>query len=682
MRRRTTWASRGVGLLCGLGLTACSPPSSAPLADSAPPAAILLITLDTTRADSLGFESDRVDTPVLDALASRGLRFAQAYTTAPMTLPAHASMFTGLYPADHGIRENGRRVGDGHPLLASRLREQGYTTAAFVSGFPLAGEFGLSSGFDHYDDDFGADGVERIAGRTTDRALSYLRRGPREPLFLWVHYFDPHEPYRPPEPFESRYFKSPYLGEIAYMDRELGRLLAGFEHRFQQRPTRVLVVGDHGEGLGEHGETLHGNLLYQGVMRVPLLVTGTGITAGIRQDPVSVRQVYDTILGWADSGRPAGLMRASSEPVLAEALTPFLQYGWQPQVMAVSGHLKLIRSGDTELYDVRSDPGESRNLIGQTAPERRLLEAVRAYSARMLAAPEPAVAELDQETKERLASLGYVSSGERAKPRENAPNPREMVHLFDDLDRGSALFVSEHYEEAIPVFERILEQDPENLSACLRLAVANSVLDREKQALGYFERARAIDSASADLRHYLAMHYFRSRQWELAAPLFESVLSETPRRLPALAALAQIRKHQGRIDEAARLLERVVELKSSPAVELLSLGELRMAQADTVGAIRAFERARNLQGEAFTHALELGVCYLADRQLAKAAASLDRVAISHPGYPMALFKRAQVSVLLTESDRGERIRRAYRNADPTTRQLIENEPLFEGFELR
>ncbi|MGB7490138.1 MAG: sulfatase-like hydrolase/transferase, partial [Thermoanaerobaculia bacterium] len=194
---------------------------------------ILLITLDTTRADALGLETDKVETPALNALAERGQVFSQAYATAPMTLPAHTSIFTGLYPTEHGIHENGRRFSDTDRLLAKKLRPLGYKTAAFVSAFPLAAEFGLASGFDHYDDELPRDKSERPANETTDRALEFLEQTSATPLFLWVHYFDPHEPYEPPEPYRSEYPEDPYLGEIAFVDRELGRLIGVFEARFE-----------------------------------------------------------------------------------------------------------------------------------------------------------------------------------------------------------------------------------------------------------------------------------------------------------------------------------------------------------------------------------------------------------------------------------------------------------------
>jgi tetratricopeptide (TPR) repeat protein len=606
------------------------------------------------------------------------MRFSQAWTTVPMTLPAHTSMLTGLYASEHGIRENSRFLDEDRTLLAERLQDAGYSTAAFVSGYPLKRQFGLARGFGHYDDDMGKGNAERAAGATTERALSYLGSGSPGPAFIWVHYFDPHDPYEPPEPFRSRYPSSPYLGEIAYMDQELGRLIDAFEGRNEGGDSKILLVGDHGEGLGDHGELLHGNLLYSGVMRVPLIVAGSGIPSGAVETAVSIRRVFDTILGWAGLESDFDLLVPDDEVVMGEALKPYLQYGWQPQVMAVRGFTKVIQSGDTEVYDLRSDPSESVDLSDSTEIDPEITEAIRGYEVFPAFDAGSSSGALDQETRKQLAVLGYVGWESPAPVREDAPSPRDMTHLFDDMNEGSEFFVREEYEAAIRVFERVLTQDPENLMVTVRLAVAHSIMGQGNRALELFSRAERIHPGSIDLQHYLAMHYFRFQRWDLAAPLFEKVLTVMPRKLPALEALARIRESENRLDDAARLIERVVSLKESPAADWVRLGELEMAMTDTPAAIRAFEEARRLQAGAFDRYLELGVCYLAVRSFPAAAEALDLVPQNHPGYTMALFKRAQVSVLLGEPDWRERVRFAYDRADPSIRELIEREPLFQG----
>lgn len=681
-------------LVCVLALlvAACSQESSGPETapgTTKPPKpeqpSILLVTLDTTRADRLGIETDLVDTPHLEALAERGVYFEQAYSVTPTTLPSHTSMLTGLYPADHRVRENGRQVDKKLELLPTLLKGRGYDTAAFVSGFPLASEFGLSRGFDHYDDAFVSDAAERSATDTTELAVAWLK-GKASPLFMWVHYFDPHEPYQPPEPFRLQYPGEPYLGEIAYMDRELGRLVTAFEEQFQGRPWKIIVVGDHGEGLGDHGEALHGNLLYQGTMRVPLIIAGSGIAAGTSERAVSVRQVFDTVLDWSGEGRASSLLGEEAEPVLAEALKPYLQYGWQPQFMAVLDGIKVISSGDIEIYDVRIDPGETNNLDSQIEPDPALWDAIDAYSTRALADldqdRDQKQQALSQDTLDKLASLGYIGTSGRSKIRDDAPNPRDMVHLYRDMDIGAGLFIRRDYAAAIPVFTRILESDPHNFMAALRLAVAYSVTDNEVRAQKLFDRARALDPSSADLRHYQAMHYMKNKQWDLAQPLFESVLAESPDRTPALAGLAKVYTSQGELKKAMRLLQRIIKIKDSPGLEWARIGQLRMALGDTKGAIRTFEIARKMLVDQFKFHLELGVLYMADQRFNAAASSLDRVSSAHPAYAMALFKRAQTSVLLGEIDRDKRVRQAWLQADQTTQPLIEAEQLFRDIAFR
>lgn len=680
MRISPAFSSCGLALLPFLALACARPPAAA-----AGKPSILLVTLDTTRADAVQPENPGVETPNLAALAARGVRFTQAYSTVPSTLPAHASMLTGLYPAGHGVHENARRLADRHPLLQELLNKLGYETAAFVSGYPLERQFGLARGFDSYDDDFaaaGAGSVERSAAATTERVLAHLARASGRPLFLWVHFYDPHEPYQPPPPFAERYRGDPYLGEIAAMDEQLGRLLAAFEQRVGREQARVVVVGDHGEGRGDHGEMLHGNLLYQGVMRVPLVVAGGGLAPGVRTEPVSIRQVFSTVLGWAGGDRSGTLLDAApAAAILGEAMQPYLQYRWQPQVMAVQGRFKLIRSGRLELYDLAADPAEAHDLADTIEIDRELRRAVAEYplpasgAAARQALP---LDEIDEEASKRLASLGYLAGESTAPLRADAPRPADMAPLFTDLDAGSRHFVQQRYQEAIPIFARVLRRDPGNVIVAVRLAAAHSLLGRDREALQYFKTARAIDAESLDVRHYLALHHLRNGRPSEAAPLFEAVLAAQPDRLAALEGLAEIRERQGRVAEAIALRERAVPLARDPSVHLAKLGELRMSRGESAAAIRAFERARELAGEKFAHHLELGVLYLAERRFTEARQQLDQVPDSHPGYPMALFKRAQVSVLLGEADRVERVRAAWERADPTTRELLRSERLFAG----
>jgi tetratricopeptide (TPR) repeat protein len=633
------------------------------------------VTLDTTRADAIGPEAVGVETKAFDALARRGVRFRQAYAAVPETLPSHASMLTGLYPAGHSVRENARYLPASHPLVAERLAQAGYRTAAFVSSFVLARRFGLARGFAVYDDELAAGRAERTARETTDRAVAYLTQDATGPLFLWVHYFDPHAPYAPPEPFRSRYARNPYLGEVAAMDAELGRLVQAFEAR-AAGASALVVVSDHGEGLGDHGEPQHGNLVYQSTMHVPLLLVGPGVAASVSDTPVSTRRVFHTILDWAGLGATDSLRAGGSELVLGEAMKPFLSYGWQPQVMAVEGRTKAILAGRLEVYDVVADPAEAHDLAPGANPSRALRTALREYPLPPLGKAK-APDSLGEEERRKLASLGYVSAGAQPAVRKDAPRPADMARLFPVLEEASTLFVREEYARVIPLLKKIQAEDPGNLDAALRLATAHSALGHEAQALAAFERAEAIAPGSEDVRTYLALHYARGRQWPNAVPLLERIVAESPDRLPALEALAVVRERQGRLADAVALRQRIYAMRTPTAVELAQLGRLSMSVGQTAGAIEAFENARGLQGASFAHDLELGVLYLAERRFTEAREALDRVPPSHREYPMALFKRAQVSVLLGEPDRAARIEAARLRADATTRELIANERLFK-----
>jgi tetratricopeptide (TPR) repeat protein len=283
---------------------------------------------------------------------------------------------------------------------------------------------------------------------------------------------------------------------------------------------------------------------------------------------------------------------------------------------------------------------------------------------------------LDEDARRRLASLGYIGATAPPVIRRDAPRPGDMVRLFEIIDKASGLFVQERYADAIPLFERILAGDPDNLDATLRLATSHSLLGHEHPALDAFKRASRIAPQSIDVRTYLALHHARGREWQRAAPLLEQVLAEAPERLVAIDALAAIREREGNRAAALALRQKARALRSFTAAELVHLGDLAMSLQQTSVAIEAFEGARAANGTAVDRDLELGVLYLADRKLDAARTALDRVPPSHRAYPLALFKRAQVSVLLNEPDQAARIETAQRHSDRTTRELIRRERLF------
>jgi tetratricopeptide (TPR) repeat protein len=583
-------------------------------------------------------------------------------------------MFSGLYPGGHGVHENGRSVPPAVPLLGEQLRAAGFRTAAFVSSFVLARRFGLARGFEVYDDQMAAGTAERGAKETTDRAVAFLERGGAAPLFLWVHFFDPHAPYVPPEPYLTQYASAPYLGEIAAMDEQVGRLLAAFDQH-APGPRAIVLAGDHGEGLGDHGEAQHGVLLYQSTMHVPLVVSGPGVSPGTYDAPVSIRRVYHTVRDWAGLGADRSLRADHPELVLGEAMKPFLSYGWQPQIMAVDGTLKAIHAGRFEVYDLAADPSERADLAGTRGVAAVLRKAVDDYP---VPSPEAArgPASLTAEAREALASLGYVSSSTPPIVRADAPRPVDMTHLLPLLDQASGLFVRARYAEVIPLLDQILAADPGNLDATLRLATAHSLLGQSARADAAFARAARLAPRSPDVKLYMALHASRGPRWAEAVPVLEQVVAETPDRLPAVEGLARVRERQGRADEALALWQQIGASRDLTAAEFAHLGDLAMALGRTPEAIAAFEAARKQPDSGVVRDLELGLLYLDARRIEDARAALDRVPRSHPDYAMAAFKRAQVAALLREPDAPARIAEARRRATPETRELIERERLF------
>jgi arylsulfatase A-like enzyme len=419
------------------------------------PHGVVVITLDTTRADYLGvYGSTHAATPNLNRLATGAVVFEQALTVAPLTLPAHSSLFTGLLPPRHGVRDNAGALAGRHETLAALLRRRGFQTAAFVSSAILMADRGLASGFETYDDRRAssraiAGGLQRPANETVDAALTWLEGRHDKPFFLWVHLYDPHAPYDPPEPFRTAYRDNPYAGEIAFADAEVGRLTAFLEARGLLDHTAVVLTADHGESLHEHGEAGHGIFLYQSVVRVPLIVRAPGVTA--RRIPAVTRivDVMPTILDLAGVDGPAAnldgisliaAMRGTASPDLdayAESEYP-REFGWSPLRSLRNGRFKLIAAPRPELYDVESDPAELHDLFS-TRPAlgrvmaRRLVEMEHAATGTHDASdssPAPDVAE-------RLAALGYIAPGPRAAStaQGSLPDPKDHIGTLSALVR-------------------------------------------------------------------------------------------------------------------------------------------------------------------------------------------------------------------------------------------------------
>ena len=371
---------------------------------------VLLITLDTTRADHLGcYGYDLAKTPHLDEMARQGVRFARAYCPAPLTLPSHSSIMTGLLPATHGVRNNGHDLAVKWRTLAGILKEYGFATAAFVSSFSVDSRFGIGRGFDVYDDTFqpqaplkGAN-AERRAEETFARFSRWLDKASQERFFAWVHYYDPHLPYDPPSPYREGSPGRPYDGEIAYMDHYVGAVLQALEAKGLSDKTLVVVAGDHGEGLGDKVETGHGIFLYEETLRVPLLFHNAKIFPKplIVEGAVRLVDVAPTVLDVLGLGAAAAGMEGRSLlpwiknrswpglEALVETFYPRENFGWSELVGLVSGRWKYIHAPRPELYDLANDPGEKTDLIGSSPSKADELRKRLEKELLRLAVPAP-----------------------------------------------------------------------------------------------------------------------------------------------------------------------------------------------------------------------------------------------------------------------------------------------------
>ncbi|MEZ5290035.1 MAG: sulfatase-like hydrolase/transferase [Vicinamibacterales bacterium] len=500
-------AGWGVALAACLS-AACGGPTPAP--GSAGPAGparhLLLVTIDTLRADRVGaYGYARARTPVLDGLAAAGLRLDRAYAAAPVTLPSHASLLTGRYPPTHGARHNGIALAAGQPTLATRLKAAGFATGAFVAAFPLDHRFGLAAGFDSYGDRLprradGRPADERPGEQVVDEALAWRHGTGDARTFLWVHLFEPHAPYG--DPRSGRAAADRYDDDVAEADRQVGRLLAGLGPDLSQ--TLIVAAADHGEAFGEHGEVGHSLFVYDTTLRVPLVLRGPGVGRAVDTHAVSLVDVLPTVLGLLGVPPPspgdidgrafAGPGASAPDPdraLYAETEAPRLDFGWSALRSIRRGGLKFIEAPTPELYDLAADPGESANLASRRAPDAARLAA----SLPTAGGAVPGPADLDPDARRRLQALGYLSG---AGPAGGGPavDPKDRVALAARIaEVTSGELAGPALEDAL---RAILREDPRNPQAQVRLGYALVARDRCADAVPLFRAAIAAGMPTAD----------------------------------------------------------------------------------------------------------------------------------------------------------------------------------------
>ena len=654
---------------------------------------LLLVTTDTTRADHLGcYGYPRPTSPNLDALAAEAVRFERCFAHAPITLPSHASILSGTYPVYHGARDNGRFVVRGDLLtLAEILRDQGYGTAAFVSAFVLDSRYGLDQGFEVYDDHYTAEWSEeqlrdariynqmvtdRSADQTTGRALSWLREHAGEPFFLWVHYYDPHQRYAPPHPYDQLFHDSLYDGEIAFMDDQIGELLEAFRQRGQWDNTAVVVTADHGEGLGQHGETTHAALAYDSTLRVALIVkppASAGIAPRVDMENASHVDVMPTVLELLGVDRPRGLdgrslvgrMRGrpspSPWPSYFECALPRFSFGWEPLFGIRSGGWKYIHAPQRELYHLGEDPDELYNLATSEVERREELENLLFTLLESRTAPagsDPHRAPMDEETRRKLMALGYVGGSGGTDPSELTPrqpsgrrSPVDGVAYLADYYLANGLAGRGQFHEAARIFESTLVPlDPENPSFLTGLANLKRRLSRTDEAFELYRRAQAVDPADPSILIQLGQLENDRGRLEAAEELFQSARRMAPEDLTAAYLWARSAALGGRSREAIERYREVLKSDPSHRDSLINLG-VELAKVGEVDAGRAhFSRALEIVPFFPRAHYNLGLLELRASEPSKAVEAFERALRYRRPYPEARLGLA--IALLARGDPG------------------------------
>jgi choline-sulfatase len=617
---------------------------------------VILVTMDTTRADHLpAYGYTGVATPALDALARQGVVFEQAATAAPLTLPAHGTIMTGMYPTYHGVRVNGNTaLSDEQTTLAEVLSAQGYKTGAFIGAFVLDGRWGLKQGFEHYDDQFDLKKykhldlgeVQRPANEVTDAALAWLEGQKTDPFFAWIHLYDPHVPYAPPEPYASMYGpRGPaglYDGEIAFMDAEIGRVTAWLEANGLTGKTVVVLVGDHGEALGSHGEGTHGYFIYDYALHVPFIVATpfAGLQGKRFASQVSTADVVPTILELVNVPSPVQVQgrslvprmfepeRKDDVPAYGESMAPNLQFGWSALHALRTARYKYIEAPRAELYDLVQDPDEQVNVLTQFPDVAREMkgELQKLMAETSVGAPTPQAANLDKDTMERLSALGYVGAPVSARKAAGGSgqlaDPKDKLPVFNAVTRAGELILEEKYDEAVPALEGALRQEPAIPQALLLLATCYTELGRNEDA-----------KAELDI-----------------------ILKNDPESVPALISLANILLDEGKQEDVVALCKRTLSIDDKNTQAYTLIGEVYLEAENYVEALPYLEKAVETQPKITRTRLNMAACLVGAKQYGRAEAELDAVIRDSPKFPLAHYN---LGLLYEEQGKFEDARSAY-----------------------
>lgn len=633
-------------------------------------APVIVISIDTLRADHLPVYGYRdVETPALDALAADGIRFANAYSHYPLTLPSHSSLLSGLLPTHHGVRDNAGYsfAVDEHPFLPRLFAGAGYTTGGFVSSYVLRTETGLGAGFDVYDSEIEFEAGSSLASaqrpglETTARAAAWVREHEAEPFFLFLHLYEPHTPYTPPEPFASLYPESPYDGEIATADAVIGGFLAELKRLGLYEGAIVVLVGDHGEGLGDHGERQHGVFLYRSTLHVPFLLKlpGGELAGTVVEEPVGLVDVLPTLARLTGLELPEELDGrallphrddAAERAIYAESFYPRLHFGWSDLQALYEARHAYVHAPQPELYDLATDPGQRHNVLRQD--RRTLTRLVR--ELRELRVPLESPAAMDEETTERLAALGYLGGSVRTTGR--LPDPKSQRHLLADLEAGTAKFAQRDFRGAIVHFRRLLAANAQMIDIWSFLGRSLRELDRHQEAADAFERGLELSGGDPSFALAAATSQLEAGAFGRARQLAE--LARGEQREAANNVLARIDLAQGHGQRARARMERAVRDGTAGEPTLRRLALLHLQDGEPMRAWRLVEPLLR-EGSTEPATLTVGGFALSDLGRLDPALELFRRALAkepdyakaHEGLGTVLLKRDRAPEARDELER-------------------------------
>jgi len=572
---------------------------------------VILISIDTLRADHLpAYGYKQVETPALDALRSDGILFERAYSTTPLTFPSHSTLLTGVLPAVHGVRDNvgynldAAKIGSGKlPFLPEILKKGGYATGGAVSAYVLQGKSGIATGFDFYEDGIefrsgtGLGGLQRPGSETLSVSRPWLESVKDKPFFFFFHIYEPHSPYTPPEPYASR-FASKYDGEIATADHIVGELLEELKRLDVYDKALIVLLSDHGEGLGDHGEDEHGVFLYNEAIHVPLLLKLPGAQRGeaTTARPVQLLDVAPTVLGLlgleVPKTMPGVSLLAENVPprrIYSETFYPRLHFGWSELFSLIDEAHHYIDSPDPELYDRVRDARETKNVLRD---ERRVYASLRKELEGYDRALTPPSA-VDEESRRAMTALGYIGSG-AGQSEGPLPPPRSKIGSLADLREGFRLSAAKDYPAAEAAFRRVIATNPKMVDAWEFLGRTLQRMGRNSEALETFRQGLKISSGSPEIAVAAASLYFDLGQLDEAEAHARMAIASHPSFVHGL--LAQIAQQRNHLDEAEREARAATEDQSQRVGPLITLAEVLHARKDdrqALDMVRKAEEAYN-----------------------------------------------------------------------------------------